>query len=121
MASGAIYLGLSVAPTSEVALVAFKMNAWRALALALISVSLLHAFVYALQFSGQEPTPPGTPWWSLLLRFSTVGYAIALSLSAYILWTFGRFTGTSAAWIVTESIVLGFPATVGAAAARLIL
>ena len=121
MACGAVYLALSVAPTQEMVLIAFKMNPGRAVALAGVSVGLLHAFVYALQFSGQESAPPGTPGWSLLLRFTVVGYAIALLFSAYILWTFGRFDGTSPAWMIAESVVLGLPASVGAAAARLIL
>ena len=121
MMSGALYVGLSVAPTQEMVLIAFKMNAWRGALLAALSMLLLHAFVYALNFMGQEPAPAGTPWWSLLLRFTVVGYAIALLLSAYVLWTFGRFTGVAPAWIVTECVVLGFPAAVGAAAARLIL
>jgi uncharacterized membrane protein len=50
-----------------------------------------------------------------------VGYLIALLVSAYVLWTFGRFEDT--AWLIylRQTVVLGFPAALGAAAARLIL
>ena len=121
MGSGAIYLALSVAPTQEMVLIAFKMDTTRAIGLAAMSLLVLHAFTYALHFRGQEPTPPNTPWWSLFLRFTIAGYVVVLALSAYILWTFGRFDGTAPVWMVTESIVLGFPASVGAAVARLVL
>jgi putative integral membrane protein (TIGR02587 family) len=120
MASGAIYLALSVAPTQEMVLIAYRMNALRAAVLALGSIALLHAFAYALQFKGQEARPSGVVWWSLLLRFAIAGYALALFLSAYLLWTFGRFAGTALPWILVQCVVLGFPASVGAAAARLL-
>ena len=58
---------------------------------------------------------------SEFLRFTVVGYAIALVISAYLLWTFGRFDATGWEERITAVVVLGFPATVGAAAARLIL
>lgn len=120
MASGAMYLALSVAPTQEMVLIAYRMNAARAIVLALGSIALLHAFAYALQFKGQEERPSGAVWWSLLLRFAITGYALVLFLSAYLLWTFGRFAGTAAPWILVQCVVLGFPASVGAAAARLL-
>jgi uncharacterized membrane protein len=42
-------------------------------------------------------------------------------VSAYVLWTFGRFDGEAPALVLTQAVVLGFPASLGAAAARLIL
>jgi uncharacterized membrane protein len=64
--------------------------------------------------------PEGTPGWSVFLRYTVVGYAICLAISAYILWTFGRYAGLSYE-MVTVTIVLAFPAAIGAAVARLIL
>jgi uncharacterized membrane protein len=55
------------------------------------------------------------------LRFTAVGYAIALAISCYVLWTFGRFDGLSFSTALGVLVVLGFPAAIGAAAARLIL
>jgi uncharacterized membrane protein len=46
---------------------------------------------------------------------------IALWISFYILWTFGRTDGlTFAQLLLKEMIVLGFPAALGAGAARLL-
>lgn len=81
----------------------------------------MHAFVYAANFRGGHDAPAGTPWWSVFLRFTVVGYAISLAVSGYVLWTFGRFEGHAFAAYTAQTIVLGFPASVGAAAARLIL
>jgi putative integral membrane protein (TIGR02587 family) len=120
MASGAVYLALSVAPTQEMVLIAYRMNTAHAITLALGSIALLHVFAYVLEFRGQKAVSPGATWWSLLLRFAIAGYAIVLLLSAYLLWTFGRFTGTASSWRIIECVVLGFPASAGAAAARLI-
>jgi uncharacterized membrane protein len=62
----------------------------------------------------------GESAWSLSLAMTGIGYTIALSISVYILWTFGRTDGLTVAQLVKEMIVLGFPAALGAGAARLL-
>jgi putative integral membrane protein (TIGR02587 family) len=121
MAVGAVFLGLNVAPTEEMILLAFKMTPWHALALALASLAVMHGFVYMVEFSGTPELPPGTPWWSAFLRFTVPGYAVALLMSIGVLWVFGSTDQTGPAEIIAMTIVLGFPAAVGAAGARLIL
>jgi putative integral membrane protein (TIGR02587 family) len=96
------------------------MTDWQSLALIALSLLLMHGFVFASEFKGSEATPD-TPWWSAFLRFTAVGYAIALAISCYVLWTFGRFDGLSFSTALGVLVVLGFPAAIGAAAARLIL
>ncbi|WEX10633.1 TIGR02587 family membrane protein [Chelativorans sp. AA-79] len=121
MAIGALFLGLNVAPTEEMILISYKMTEWHAVGLVALSVSLMHGFVYALEFKGQSPLLPGVPWWSVFLRFTVVGYAVAVLVSLYVLWTFGRTDGASAMQVLMAVVVLAFPASLGAAAARLIL
>ena len=121
MAVGAVFLAFNLAPTEEIVLIAHKMTPWHAVGLALVSLLIMHAFVYALEFQGQHSIPGGTPFWSEFLRFTVVGYALALLISLFILWTFGRIDGLAFYEIVVAVIVLAFPAAVGAAAARLIL
>jgi len=121
MAVGALFLALSVAPTDEMSLIAFLMAPWQSVVLALVSLLLMHAFVYAVEFSGTAEIPEATSKWSLFFMFTIPGYAIALLISLYVLWTFGRLDDTEPATIVATTIVLGFPAAVGAAAARLII
>ena len=121
MLAGALYLAFNIAPTHEVALVAVRLTPGHALALVAASLGAMHAFVYALQFSDREAPGPDTPAWSAFLRYTVPGYAIALLVSALVLWTFGRFDGTGLAVSARMLVVLGLPAAVGAAAARLIL
>jgi putative integral membrane protein (TIGR02587 family) len=121
MAAGAIFLSFNVAPTEEMIIIAYRMTPWHALGLCVLSIVLMHAFVYMLEFSGKSEIPPDVPTWSVFLRYTIVGYAICLLISAYILWTFGRISGYTVDEIVMTTVVLAFPAGIGAAAARLIL
>lgn len=121
MASGALFLAFNVAPTEEMVLIAHQMTAWHVVALALASLLVMHAFVYALEFHGTASVPPDTRFLSVFVRFTIVGYAVALLISFYILWTFGRTEGLALPQMVSVLIVLAFPSAVGAAAARLIV
>jgi putative integral membrane protein (TIGR02587 family) len=121
MAIGALFLAFNVAPTQEMVLIAYKMTRWQALGLAIVSLGLMHAFVYVMEFQGQEPIPTGLTFWQVFLRFTVAGYAVVLLVSVYMLWTFGRLDGASMADSIMVTVVLGFPAALGAAAARLML
>ena len=121
MAIGALFLGLNMAPTGEMPLIAYHMSEIHSLLLIPLSLAVMHGFVFASEFKGGTPLNPDTPWWSAFLRFTVVGYVVALLISAYVLWTFGRFDGMGPFMIIQISVVLAFPAAIGAAAARLIL
>jgi putative integral membrane protein (TIGR02587 family) len=121
MAVGALFLSFNIAPTEEIVLIAARMTSWHALGVVVVSLLVMHAFVYAVEFHGQAHVPEGTPAWSVFLRYTVVGYAVVLLISTYILWTFGRLDGVTGGELVAMVLVLGFPGAVGAAAARLIL
>ncbi|HVE78454.1 MAG TPA: TIGR02587 family membrane protein [Gemmatimonadaceae bacterium] len=121
MAAGAVFFAFNVAPTEEMIVIGFKMSPWHVVAAAVASLALMHAFVYAVEFHGQERAPEGAHPWGIFLRFTVVGYAIALLVSAYVLWTFGRFDDAGPASVVATTVVLALPASLGAAAARLVL
>ncbi|MGH9942842.1 MAG: TIGR02587 family membrane protein [Pyrinomonadaceae bacterium] len=122
MAVGAVFLSMSLASTEEMVLIAYKMTEWHVVALSLVTILMMHAFVYAVEFRGEEAAiPPGSPFWSVFLRFTVAGYALALVISLYILWTFGRTEGMAVEEIIKAVVVLGFPAALGASSSRLIL
>lgn len=121
MLVGGLFLALNISPTEEVILIAYQMTAWHAVALALVSMALMHTFVYAAGFHGQEGAPLGHSGVSLFFRFTITGYVLVLLVCLYVLWTFGRTTDVSAQEVLTSVFVLAFPASIGAAAARLIL
>jgi putative integral membrane protein (TIGR02587 family) len=97
------------------------MSVWQEIVLALVSVALLHGFVYNVELRGSHGPRPGETFWILFARFTIVGYALVLLVSVYVLWTFGRTDGTAIEEILSAVVVLSSPGALGAAAARVIL
>ena len=56
-----------------------------------------------------------------LLRHTLPGYAIAVIASTYILATFGRIAGLDIGPMAMAVAVLAFPASIGAAIARIVV
>lgn len=121
MAVGALFLGFNVAPTEETILIAYGMSPWHGIGLVLLSLALMHGFVFAVGFKGGSELAPDTPWWSAFVRFTLPGYTVAALISLYVLWTFGRLDGNAPHQMLMAVLVLAFPSAIGAAAARLIL
>ena len=121
-AVGALFMAFNVAPTEEVVVIAQMMTGWHAVVL----VAGLPRHDARLRLRGRVPRPVGaggqgiSPW-SEFLRLTVVAYALALLVCLYVLWTFGRADGLAFPELLIETVVLGFPAALGAAAARLIL
>ena len=91
---GALFLAFNVAPTEEIVLISTMMTGWHALALIGVSLAIMHAFVYAVEFRGQTAGAPGDfGVWSEFLRVTVVAYALALLVCLYVLWSFGRSDG----------------------------
>ncbi len=121
MMVGALFLAFNVAPTEEMVLIAYQMGAGQALALIVLSLALLHAFVYRLGFPGEDLRRGSRKFRTTFLTFTAPGYAIAVLVSLYALWTFGRLDGVSTHEAATMAAVLGFPAALGCATARLVI
>ncbi|MGD9511695.1 MAG: TIGR02587 family membrane protein [Geminicoccaceae bacterium] len=122
MLAGAVYFAFNIAPTDEVPLIAIRQTSpWVAMVLVLASLLVLHGFVYGVGFRGGHGVRPGRKAIGELLGLTLPGYVIALLASAYVLWTFGRLEGLHFAAMLHVVLVLALPASVGAAAARLIL
>jgi putative integral membrane protein (TIGR02587 family) len=117
----ALFLSLNVAPTEEVVMIAHQIGIGREIVLLALSLALMHAFVYSLEFRGTERRHPGEGFLGVLLRYTVVGYALVLAVNLYVLWTFGRLEGLVPGEALSAMIVLGFPGAIGAAAARLLL
>jgi putative integral membrane protein (TIGR02587 family) len=121
MIVGALFVAFNVAPTEEITLISYMMTPWHGIAAVLLALVILHVFVYEVDFRGEHKRPQGMGFWMLFLRFTVVGYALVLLTCWYLLWTFGRLDDTSVAAALMMTVVLGFPGTLGAAAARLLL
>lgn len=118
MAAGALFFALNIAPTEEIILIAYKATALHVLALIALSLLLLHLIVFNAGFAGQEEADRPL---HAFMDFTLPGYAIALGISLFALYVFGRTDGLSVQGVAQIAIVLGFPAAIGAAAARLLV
>lgn len=121
MLVGAVYLSMTLAATEEMVLIGYQMSNWHTVALMLFTLAIIHGFVYAVKHQRGETNGANESFASVFARYTVVGYAVALLVSGYILWTFGRTDGMGAEEIVKSVVVLGFPSALGAAASRLIL
>ncbi len=121
MAAGALFLSFNVAPTEEMQLIGYMMSTWHLLALMLVSLLLLHLFVYRVGFAGQEEHPEGAGPLRTFLAYTIPGYGIALTVGLYVLWTFGRLDGTAFDEGAATLVVIAFPGALGAAIARLVV
>ena len=99
----------SIAPTEEVLLLAGAMTPVHAIGLVCLELALMHLFIYAVDFKGGAT---GQAFGRVLLPYTVVGFVIASGVSAYLLWSFGRFDGTGLGAAVTETIVLALPASI---------
>ena len=118
--AGALFLSFTVAPTEEMILISFQMTPWHALALILLAMLLLHAILYVVGFRGQDRRFDRGHGFALL-RYSLPSYGIAVAVSFYILWTFGRTAGLDVPHIAMAVAVLALPASVGAGIARIVV
>ncbi len=121
MTAGALYVAFNVAATQEMNLVPFSTDPWHMLGSVVLTLVVMHAFVYSMEFHGAPQPAEETPWWSPLVRFTGPAYGVALGVSLLLLWVFGRLESASFEWVVMRAVVLGIPAGLGAAAARLVL
>lgn len=116
--AGALFLGFTVAPTEEMILIAFQMSPLQSLLTVALSVLLLHAILYILQFHGQKRRFGAGHGRSLVFQ-TLPGYAVAIVATVYILWSFGRLDGLGVGTAAATVAVLGLPAAIGAGIARI--
>lgn len=116
---GAVILAANVAPTEEIQVLAAEMSALQLTLLALLSMLLVVVILHFSEFKGTVPSGGTGPM--AIARSSVVTYAVALVASAALLWFFGRFQGEPPGFVAAQTIVLGFAASLGASAGRLLL
>jgi putative integral membrane protein (TIGR02587 family) len=119
-ACGAFLFAANVAPTEEIIMLAVEMSPWQLLALAMFSIGLGALVLFCSNFKSAQTYSPGGDWASVIAG-TFISYAVALVVSASVLWFFGRFDGAGLETTVAQTIVLGLAASLGASAGRLLL
>lgn len=119
-AMGGLFFTFPIAPTEEMELMAAHAG-WARLSFAIAAALLVtHLALYEVEFRGQQGRLIGMSFLERVGETALV-YAVAFATSFFMLAAFGHFTGEPPAVWVQLSIVLAFPASLGGAAARVVL
>ncbi len=117
---GATFIGLSIAPTDEVPMLASAMGpAWLVIVLA-ASLATSYAIVFVAGFARQEQRHEQEGIFQRPGIETIVTYVAALIVAGLLLWLFQRDV-SPASDLLDRVVVLGFPAAIGGAAGRLAL
>jgi putative integral membrane protein (TIGR02587 family) len=117
---GAVLIAANVAPTDEILRLASEMAPWQIIVVCAMSLAVAATLMYFSHFVGSSRFTARREAFSIV-HGSVITYGAALATSAGLLAFFGRFAGHPAAVNVAQCIVLGFAATLGASAGRLLL
>ena len=117
---GAVLFAANVAPTEEIIQIAFETTPGKLLGPALASTALCAVVLQFSSFRGTRELFSGAGW-KTAVQGIVVTYAIALLVSAALLWFFGRFQGLGWSAVIGTVVVLGSAAALGVSAGRLLL
>ena len=117
---GAVLFAGNVAPTEEIILIATQTTALKLVGMAILSMVFGSLILFYSDFNGSQGFSKSRGI-KTIFGGAIITYAISLVVSAAILWIFGRFDDTSAIVCLSETVVLGLSANLGASAGRLLL
>lgn len=119
-AAGALFLAMSIAPMDDLNAMATEIDLDRLPFVAVLTLVASYLVVFAAGFNGESS------------RWATIGplqhpivetfaaYVVAIAAAWFTLWLFGRVDSSTAPLVVyMKTILLAFPASLGAAAGRL--
>ena len=118
-AIGALFIASPIAPTQEIELIAVHMDWFRYGLLVALTLVLVYLLLFELQFKGHAARVATD------LRFQVgttfVVYFVGTTVSFFLLLGFGHFgSGGPALWY-QATIILAFPASLGAAASEVVV
>lgn len=117
---GAVFVAGGIAPTQEIELIAAHMGWGRAAILVVLSLLVAYLMLYELELRGQQGRIQSRPkHWQFGEVFLV--YAVALVVGAGMLAAFGHFENSPLPVTVTMVVVVSFPASIGASAARVVI
>lgn len=117
---GSVLIAGNVAPTEEIPVIAMETSAVRLLIIVIFSLLLGAVILFFSNFRKGHSLPSKKTVIAVIFETITV-YIIALGTSALMLWFFGRFNNIHISTGLSEVIVLGLPAVLGASAGRLLI
>lgn len=117
-AIGGVFIGFSIAPTDEGAMIAAGITLWHLLLIIGMSLILTHLIVFASGFARQKSNGP----LQHALSETALSYAVSLIIALLLLAVLQRIQpGDPMQEIVRQMIVLALPVSIGGAAGRLVI
>ena len=117
---GAVLFAANIGPTEEVQVLAMESTPWHQLGLVLASFALGGMVLYFSEFQGSKRFTRRESRLDIATG-SVLTYTISFLVSAAILWFFGRLDDMPLAFCISQTVVLAFPAALGASAGRLLV
>ena len=117
---GAVLFAANVAPTEEIIMIATESHIAKLVGIALLSLVLTASTLYYIEFTGSRRLVHRNGVLSVIVG-TVISYAVALVVSAAMLWFLGRFDEPALLTCVSQIVILGLAATLGASAGRLLL
>lgn len=115
---GGVFIGMTIAPTDEVKMIAAGLTRWHLFAIILLSLLLSYLIVFASDFD--EKSPPGP--FQHPISETMLAYVLSLLVSFGMLMVLERISMSDPLTdIVSQTIVLALPATIGGAGGRLVV
>lgn len=119
-AAGAVLLALNIAPTEEPVLLAAEMGWGRLAVLVILALVLSYLIVFYAEFHGKSTRAKAAhPIHSPMVE-TALSYLVALLMAGLMLLAFGAIQGLDGPSLA-RVVVLGFPASMGAALGRLLV
>ena len=119
-AMGAVFFAAPIAPTEEVAILAARTSWVRIVGVMFATLVGTYLILYVLEFRGQSGRLEGRSWWGQLEGTCMV-YAVGLVVAAGMLLAFTETASDPFASEVRQTVLLAFPAAIGASGARVVL
>jgi putative integral membrane protein (TIGR02587 family) len=118
--AGALFLSLNIAPTEEVPMLATEVSTLLIPGVILFSLLISYTIVFAAGFGGQESRLETPGAFQRPITETVLAYVISLATCAVTLWLYGQIALDSDAYeAFAQILLLGLPASIGAAAGRL--
>ncbi|MGA7729681.1 MAG: TIGR02587 family membrane protein [Chloroflexia bacterium] len=119
---GGLFIGFAIAPTEEIPMLAAEMDMWHELALMAFSLFVTYIIVFESGFSAQKGRGQPTGPFQHPLTETVLAYTVSLVVALGTLMIFSQVSlGDPLPDIVSKTIILGLPTSLGGAAGRLLI
>lgn len=119
---GAVFFSFTFASTEEMTLIGIEAEWWHAIVLILLSLTITYGMVFYANFKGTHGAREAEKILETPSGETIAAYALSLIVAVFILFMVGRVSFNDSITTITyQTVVLGLPTSIGAAAGRLLV